>query len=207
MKKIALVLILISGVFAATPKADAKSTAKSTAQAESKSTNLTTNAGNPRYGEGFVFVGPELNLGGLYQYGGFTMAVGANAGYQHYFKQEWQFAGFRHGVRGWGNLAYRLNTYGYGGYNYTYHGFHLRAGADWTLEFNPRDSVVWGVYTGLSLGYNYYSADSDSYYSIGGFAGAWHIGGSVNIDTNHRFDVGLEVGTFSILTLRYLYMF
>lgn len=180
------------------------------------------------YGTGKIFVGPEIGIGSAW-FQDFSMGV--TAGYQYYFKDAWQFAGFRHGVRGYGNLAYvydydnryigldsykggPLRNYGYQVFNNN--GFHLRAGADWTLEFNPLDNVIWGVYTGFSLGWIQIFNDSkfkdygDYWlydYNRSTFGVAWHIGGSVNIANQHRVDVGFEGGYFSILSVRYLYMF
>lgn len=152
------------------------------------------------FNTGKIFVGAEMGIGSAW-YPDFS--IGVTAGYQHYFKEEWQFYKFRHGVRGYGNLAYVYDNDKHNGRTFHNNGFHLRAGADWTLEFTPLDSTIWGVYTGLSVGVIHTNA---RYYNTH-FGYAWHIGGSVNIANTHRIDVGLEAGLFSILSIRYLYMF
>lgn len=156
------------------------------------------------FGTGKVFVGAEIGLGSAWYP---DVNVGVVAGYQHYFKESWQFYKFRHGVRGYGNLAYVYDNARFDKKTYHNHGFHFRVGADWTLEFNPLDSVIWGVYTGVSVGMIYLSPRYNMWDLGANFAGAWHIGGSANINNTHRFDVGFEGGLFSIFSVRYLYMF
>lgn len=53
------------------------------------------------YGKGQGFIGAEAGFGGVADFN-----VGIVGGYQHYFKEDWQFAGFRHGVRGVGSLNF-----------------------------------------------------------------------------------------------------
>lgn len=80
-----------------------------------------------------IFAGAELGFGG---YGSFNL--GAVGGYQYYFKPEWQFAGFRHGVRGIGSINWLQYSSGAG--------LFMRFGADWTLEFNPHKIDLSGAF-------------------------------------------------------------
>lgn len=158
------------------------------------------------YGSGKGFVGPEIGIEN-----GFN--IGLTAGYQYYFRNDWQFAGFRQGIRGWGNVAYdyRYTTgcSGFGciastGGSQNYNGYRIRAGADWTLDFNPLDNAVYGVFTGLSLGWvELFHENSKD----GNLGVAWSLGVSAALYNTHRFEIGVEVGPFSTVSFRYLYMF
>ena len=149
-------------------------------------------AGSKRANVGYdtsnIFAGAELGFGG---YGSFNL--GAVGGYQYYFKPEWQFAGFRHGVRGIGSINWLQYSSGAG--------LFMRFGADWTLEFNPQDRFVGGIFLGPSLGFiapfNGFSTN---------FVVSGNIGGSLNIDNTHRIELSLG-GIFYVASFRYMYMF
>ena len=51
------------------------------------------------YGKGQGFIGAQAGFVGIADF-----SVGAVGGYQYYFQNDWQFAGFRHGIRGIGNI-------------------------------------------------------------------------------------------------------
>lgn len=161
------------------------------------------------FGKGEGFLGTEIGIEN-----GFN--IGLTAGYQHYFKEAWQFGGFRQGIRGWGNVSYEYRytnactSFGCiattdGNRSVNYNGYRIRAGSDWTLDFNPYDYTVYGMYTGLSIGW--VEVFNNNKNRNGVFGIAWNIGASATINNTHRFDLGLEVGPFSIISFRYLYMF
>lgn len=136
------------------------------------------------YNTSNIFAGAEVGFGG---YGSFNF--GAVGGYQYYFKPEWQFAGFRHGVRGIGSINFNNN------------GLFMRFGADWTLEFNPNDRFVGGIFVGPSLGFIAPFDGISTNFRVSG-----NIGGSLNIDNTHRFELSLG-GIFYVASFRYMYMF
>ena len=144
------------------------------------------NANDNRYGSGQVFVGPHIGFSGYS-----LLSAGVMAGYQYYFANDWQFSGFRQGVRGYANISYAAGSFSVPLYVY--------GGADWTLDFNIKDDLIWGVFAGLGVGYN----GPSPALPLGILA---HIGGSLNIQNHHRFDLALG-GLFNIISLNYLYMF
>ena len=94
-------------------------------------------------GKGFKFGGVELGAGGL---GNFSL--GAIGGYQHYFKEDLQFYTFRHGIRGYASVNWTQYDYNIWYIKDNYNALYVRAGADWTLEFNPKSDLVWGCLLG-----------------------------------------------------------
>ncbi len=151
------------------------------------------------YNTGKGFVGAEVGLGGIG-----NVSLGVVGGYQFYFKEAWQFGGFRHGVRGIGTLnwtQYNGNSFFSGS---SYNGIFVQAGADWTIDFNIKDRFVWGAYAGLSLGY--LGLFSNGVAGVTPFVVSGNLGASVTIDKTHRAELALGSG-FSIIALRYLYMF
>lgn len=142
---------------------------------------------NAGYNTSNIFVGAEMGFGGAS-----SVNIGAVGGYQYYFKPEWQFAGFRHGVRGIGSL----NWFGGGS-----GGLFMRFGADWTLEFNPTDRFVGGIFLGPSIGFIAPFGGSSTSFAVSG-----NIGGSLNIDNTHRIELSLG-GIFYVASFRYMYMF
>ncbi|TLD97414.1 hypothetical protein LS71_001295 [Helicobacter jaachi] len=149
-----------------------------------------------------IFIGGEIGLGGLGDYG-----VGFMAGYQHYFPKEYYIANqFRHGVRGFFNANYTSIGYSYFGRSYNYGGFFASIGADYLFDFNPQDKVVWGVFGGLGLGYVKVFSNDWFYTAPASIGFDVRLGGSVVIDNTHRFELALGSG-FSTLALRYLLLF
>ncbi|MCI5787106.1 MAG: hypothetical protein MR025_06630 [Helicobacter trogontum] len=144
---------------------------------------------NVGYGTSNVFAGAEVGFGG---YGSFNLGV--VGGYQHYFKSEWQFMGFRHGIRGIGTINWLQNSAAAAG-------LFMRLGADWTLEFNPQDRFVGGIFLGPSLGF---IAPFNGLATNFVFSG--NIGGSLNIDNTHRIELSLGA-FFYVASFRYTYMF
>ncbi len=148
-----------------------------------------------------VFVGAEIGLGG---FGNFS--IGGNAGYIHYFPKKYYIADkFRQGVRGVLEASYTSMSYSYFGGKYSYGGVYIVGGADYLLDFNPKDKVVWGIFGGLGLGYvNVFS--KEWYASASSFGFDFRFGGSATIDKTHRFELALGSG-FSTLGLRYMLLF
>ncbi|RDU58116.1 hypothetical protein [Helicobacter sp. MIT 99-5507] len=150
------------------------------------------------YGQGQGFLGAEVGFGGTTDF-----SVGVIGGYQHYFKESWQFAGFRHGVRGIGNISF--GRYGGGFYNTDYNLMAIGAGADWTIEFTPNSIYNWGAFAGLGLVY-INALNKDGWYPLNSIYLDGHIGGSLNIANTHRVEVAIGSG-LSVVSLRYMYMF
>lgn len=175
-------LLFGSSVLFAAPN-DAKSATKSSVKSSTKSSTKSADSGS-----GFAFAGVGLGLGGgAYAFG---VSLGALGGYHYYFPSSIQLSNYRHGVRGYGAL------------DWAYYGLNLifvRAGADYVIDFTPNDRFVWGAFAGLQLGA-----------AIGGGSGAFgwgvNIGGSLELQNKHRFEVALGYG-FNLLNLRYIYKF
>lgn len=149
-----------------------------------------------------IFIGGEIGLGGFG-----TFSAGAIGGYMHYFPKQYYIADkFRQGVRGIVEVSYTAMSYnGYLGNTYNYGGVFAMAGADYLLDFNPKDKIVWGVFGGLGIGYvNVFSREW--YASASSFGLDARVGGSVTIKEMHRFELALGSG-FSTLGLRYLVLF
>lgn len=188
MKKVSAVLcvlFLASNAFAAT-HSDSKTT---------KSKHSNSNLG---FGTGKGFIGGEVGLGGVG-----NVSIGVLGGYQYYFKPDWQFNGFRHGVRGIASLDWsQYSALGFWS-GTSYNAMSVQVGADWTIDFNPKDRYVWGAYVGLSLGYfKVFSTFIDP----STFVWSGNLGGSLTISNTHRFELSLGSG-FYYFGLRYMYMF
>lgn len=149
------------------------------------------------YNTGKGFIGPEIGIGGIG-----NVSIGVIGGYQFYFQEDWQFSGFRHGVRGFASANWTQYTNGFFS-GTSYNGLFVQVGSDWTIDFNINDRFVYGAYVGLSLGYVGVFTNEVSPRS---FLISGNLGGSVTIDKTHRLELALGSG-FSVLALRYLYMF
>ena len=148
------------------------------------------------YGKGQGFVGAEVGFAGFADY-----AVGVVGGYQHYFKESWQFAGFRHGIRGIGNISFGQWNGRYINYNL----LSIGAGADWTIEFTPNSAYNWGAFAGFGLVY-LNGLNKDYWYNLNSVHFEGRVGGSLNINNTHKVEVALGSG-MSIISFRYLFMF
>ncbi len=160
------------------------------------STSILSSA-DKMYGKGQGFVGAEVGFGGVADLN--TSAIG---GYQYYFKDAWQFAGFRHGVRGIGSIGFGRYD---GSFNKNYSLLTIGAGADWTIEFMPHSKYNWGAFVGVGIVY-INGINKDSNYSLDSVVGSVNIGGSLNIDNTHKLEVGIGSGP-SLIAFRYIYMF
>ena len=150
------------------------------------------------YGKGQGFIGAEAGFAGLVDFN-----VGIVGGYQYYFQEDWQFAGFRHGIRGVGNISFGKYNGGFRNTNYSV--MAIGAGADWTIEFTPNSRYNWGAFAGLGLVY-VNGLNKDGWYPLNSIYVDGHIGGSLNIDNTHKLEVGLGSG-LSLISFRYTYMF
>ena len=139
------------------------------------------------YGKGQGFIGAQAGFVGIADF-----SVGAVGGYQYYFQNDWQFAGFRHGIRGIGNIDLAKNNSSL---------FSIGAGVDWTIEFTPDSKYNWGAFAGLGLIYI-----NGKNYIQDPIALNANIGGSLNIDNTHKLELSFGSG-LSLIAFRYLYMF
>ncbi|MCH5313542.1 MAG: hypothetical protein J1E28_03975 [Helicobacter sp.] len=148
-----------------------------------------------------IFGGIQLGLGGVGDYD-----VGGIVGYMHYFPKKYYIADqFRQGVRGVFEVSYMQKSYNYWGGKYTYGSVYGVLGADYLLDFNPKDKFVYGIFAGLGLGYlNVFS--KDWYASASAFGIDVRFGGSLTISQTHRFELALGSG-YSLLGLRYMFLF
>lgn len=141
------------------------------------------NANHDLYGEDKVILG--VNVG--YWTSGYVNA-GFVGGYHYFFPAKWQFAGFRHGIRGIGSM-----NYVYAGKN----GVSLSGMVDWSVDFNITDPIVWGSFVGLGI--ELIGANKIGLYPSG------NIGGAITIDNTHRLE--LSVGYPRAVNIKYLYLF
>lgn len=154
------------------------------------------------YGKGRLFAGGELGLGGI---GSFS--AGAIAGYQFYFPQSKQpIDGFRQGLRGYVKASYANYAHSVQNSNYSWNALYGGIGADYLLDFNPGDNVVFGVFGGLNLGATMVSSPAWYKGKLGGFGLGLSLGATATIHKIHK--VELIFGTnLSLGSIRYLYLF
>lgn len=152
------------------------------------------------YGKGQGFIGAEAGFGGVVDFN-----VGVVGGYQYYFKDDWQFSGFRHGIRGIGSIDF--GQYAYNGYlsKYNYNLVAANVGADWTIEFTPDSKYNWGAFVGVGITY-INGLNKNFLYPLNSIYASANIGGSLNIDNTHKLEIGLGSG-LSVISFRYTYMF
>ena len=175
---------------------ESKNTKSQNKDTKKSSNNSHTSKSNDR-----AFLGPQIGFGGLG-----TINAGIIGGYMHYFGKDMQLEKFRHGIRGIGSANYYNYSYSYWGGKYSYNGVYVQAGADYFIEFTPNQKTIWGLYTGLSLGYYYISSNDWWYTGASAIGWGWNGGGFAMIDRKHRFELALDSG-FSAFALRYMYMF
>lgn len=168
---------------------------------QTKSRESANFAIDPLYDTGMGFIGAEIGVGGIGD-----LSAGILGGYQYYFKEAWQFAGFRQGIRGIVSIDWSRYGYSYLRNSYNYNALFAQVGADWTLEFTPRSNFVWGVFIGLSLGYFKVFSNDSFFVSPSAFIWSGNAGASLTMHKNHRIDLAFGSGT-SIFAFRYLFMF
>ena len=197
----------------------AKTNSITTTQQDSKETgekNTESQSQDLLFGRGQPFIGAEVALvyrrNYLWQY---NFNAGVVGGYQYYFPEEWQISGFRHGIRGYGNISYATWDWTFDDVilpEINFPALFVRVGADWTLEFNPRSKYVWGFFAGISFDYmlvlqkprGLWLANSNRFGVGNG------IGVSLNMLNHHKFELLSFYGYNGIginFSLRYLFMF
>lgn len=166
------------------------------------------------YGRGQAFVGAEVAL--VYNrnyWGQYNFNAGVVGGYQYYFKEEWQFSSFRHGIRGYGNVSYATWDWTWSMITrpeINFPALFVRVGADWTIEFNPKSKYVWGFFAGISFDYMLVLQKPRVWLDSNYFGVGNGIGASLNMLNHHKFELlsfysynGIGVN----FSLRYLFMF
>lgn len=151
---------------------------------------------NESFNKGNFFAGGQIGFGGL---GVFNL--GANGGFQYYFPQDWQFGGFRNGIR-----AYASLDYGYANrFNAASHGIAIMANFDWLLEFNYEDSTIGGIFAGFGVGWWHLSNPNGFINGAVAFQ-APRLGASLQFWQHHKIEAWLGYGV-QIFGLGYKYIF
>lgn len=160
------------------------------------------------YDTGRIFVGVDVGAVGLADF-----SAGIIGGYQYYFTKSYQpNDAFRQGIRGivginWGSYTYDRFNFDSARYSEVSSGsLYTRVGVDWSVDFNPRNKLVWGALAGLNIGYFKVFTNDSIPRTHRGFNLEGHIGGSATYEDTHRLELLLGWG-YSVLSLRYICMF